>query len=326
MKLRHRLRNVLAWILSFLLLGGLGLLLLLKVPIEDPVSPPSSFAPRDTRKNLPEINFQVFETGYSEAPEAYMEQGGSLWRNRRMTHSAVVISHPKGRVVLDSGLGSQFHEEVEQSPWVHRIFARFFIPTQALSRQAGFPNLDPKRDFFLLSHAHWDHVGGTRDFPEIPVKLLAEERSFATNLALSESHGVLPRQIQDLEARFAGLELTDRPYENFSRSLDLFGDGSIVLVSLAGHTPGSLGVFANLNNGMRYLFVGDALWSVDSEGRPQARSRLAEWTSDLEKMEARKTRLRLRELIRHSNEVTLVPIHDSKALQKLRPIDETSGS
>lgn len=311
--------------MTLLLLGVLSLILILRWPMEDPFQNPSTFAPRSEMKKLPKIGLKVFETGYSEAPESYAIRDGSFFRMRRMSHSAVLIEHPQGRVILDSGFGTHFSEENAAQAWLQGRFANwFFTPTQPLAKNPQFPTLDPKRDLFLISHLHWDHLGGALDFPPIPVKVLSAEKDFASDRRRSEPHGVYPQHISALGERLQTIELMPKPYENFAQSLDLFGDQSIVLVELPGHTPGSLGVFVNLRSGDRLLFVGDALWFVDEAGRPEARSRVAEWTSDFDKMRARSTRQKLAELIAHSNEVTLVPIHDSKALEKALAITQKS--
>ncbi len=57
--------------------------------------------------------------------------------------------------------------------------------------------------------------------------------------------------------RWRALEFTDGPYVGFERSLDMFKDGSVVLVPLAGHTAGHTGMFLNLPSGKRYFFTGD---------------------------------------------------------------------
>ncbi|MCE9625454.1 MAG: MBL fold metallo-hydrolase [Deltaproteobacteria bacterium] len=315
------LKKVLLVGVTFFLLAVLGLILALKYPVRDPALHASHFAARASMKNLPTLQLQVFETGYSTAPEAYVRRGGELLEKERLTHSVVLIRHPKGNIVLDSGLGMHFSEQVARASWDHRLLDPLtFFPTMPLAKQAAFPILDPKRDFFLISHAHFDHLGGALDFPDIPVRMLAAEKEFSEIPEDPFRHGVFPEQISALKHRLVPIQLKNEPYENFSQSLDLFGDGSIVLVSLAGHTPGSLGVFANLPDGQRILFVGDALWTVDERGQPEARSPVAEWTSDFDKTQARLTRLKLAELIAHSNEVTLVPIHDSRALEKVQKL------
>jgi len=320
--MRH-LKNIFAVVLTCLLLGVLALILCLRYPVQDPMLEPSQFAPRPSMKKLPPITMKVFETGYSPAPEAYVKRGGSLFRLARLTHSVVLLEHPKGKVVLDSGLGKAFLAQVSRVSWDHRLLDPItFIPTRPLVTQSEFPRLNPERDFFLISHAHFDHLSGAGDFPDIPVKMLAKEADFMSSPEGTSRHGIFAEQVAAVRDRVVPLQLKDVPYENFRQSLDLFGDGSIILVSLAGHTPGSLGVFVNLPTGQRFLFVGDALWTTDEQGKAEARSPVAEWTSDFDKVQARLVRLKLAELIAHSNEVTLVPIHDSRALAKVQRLSQ----
>src|SRR5207253_1345943 len=58
------------------------------------------------------------------------------------------------------------------------------------------------------------------------------------------------------------LRFEPTPYETFDESADLYGDGSVVVVPLRGHTPGSVGVFVNLSPTRRLFYLGDA---VDDE-------------------------------------------------------------
>ena len=59
---------------------------------------------------------------------------------------------------------------------------------------------------------------------------------------------MIPQQAKMLEdGRVRELRFSDTPYEIYPQSLDLYKDGSIVLVPLPGHTPGSVGVFINLD-------------------------------------------------------------------------------
>src|SRR3984893_3839078 len=60
-------------------------------------------------------------------------------------------------------------------------------------------------------------------------------------------------------AQRSSMTLTVPPVLTFTRSHDLFGDGSVVLVDLAGHTPGSVGVLLHTSGGY-VLLAGDAAW------------------------------------------------------------------
>jgi glyoxylase-like metal-dependent hydrolase (beta-lactamase superfamily II) len=46
----------------------------------------------------------------------------------------------------------------------------------------------------------------------------------------------------------------------FERSLDIYNDNTLVLVSLAGHTPDQMGLFLNTSAGKHCFFIGDTTW------------------------------------------------------------------
>jgi len=63
-------------------------------------------------------------------------------------------------------------------------------------------------------------------------------------------------------------ELDGPPVLTFTRSHDLFGDGSVVLVDLAGHTPGSVGVLLHTSAGPVLLAGDGRLAYVPSRRHP----------------------------------------------------------
>ena len=69
------------------------------------------------------------------------------------------------------------------------------------------------------------------------------------------------------------MDLINSEYEGFAKSLDVFEDGSVVLVDLTGHTDGQVGMFLNLPSGERYFFIGDTTWSelgvINNKPRPK---------------------------------------------------------
>jgi glyoxylase-like metal-dependent hydrolase (beta-lactamase superfamily II) len=312
------IKNIFVWLLTIVLLSLLGVLILLKYPIKEPPYKPSSFAHRPKMDHLPDVKIEVLETGYSSSPEAFVKLGGDLFKMQRMIHPAILIHHPKGIVILDSGLGNEVEQEVQEAGWAMKLFP--FKVVRALGQQPRIQELKDKIRFFVISHIHWDHISGLLDVPEVPIRILPAEKEFAMHTKNPYEHGIFPPLVEKIKDRIQPLELTDTPYENFSKSLDLFGDQSIVVVPLPGHTPGSLGVFVNLPSGKRFFLIGDAVWNVDTAGNPQPRPLLAELFSDFDRHQARLTRRRLQELIEHSNEITLVPTHDEKALEKVSAI------
>ncbi|HUB05468.1 MAG TPA: hypothetical protein VMB50_00615, partial [Myxococcales bacterium] len=100
----------------------------------------------------------------------------------------------------------------------------------------------------------------------------------------------------------------------------LFGDGSVVLVPLPGHTPGSLGVFLNNVHGHRVLFVGDAVWSSDGISLPSQRPLLMSRLVDFDREEVSDTIWRLRHLHERDPQVLIVPAHDGAALKAVEAL------
>jgi glyoxylase-like metal-dependent hydrolase (beta-lactamase superfamily II) len=65
------------------------------------------------------------------------------------------------------------------------------------------------------------------------------------------------------------------PFGPFPDSLDLLGDGSLVLVPLPGHTPGHMGMVVTVDD-ERWLLAGDAAFSHD--GFASAAPEIAAWS------------------------------------------------
>jgi glyoxylase-like metal-dependent hydrolase (beta-lactamase superfamily II) len=164
----------------------------------------------------------------------------------------------------------------------------------------------------ILSHSHWDHISGLEDFPQAEVWAARAEIDYIDRLPVGE----LVRRMKD-KIRWKAIEFSDGAYENFDRSLDLFKDGSIVLVPLPGHTPGSLGMFVNLRSGKRFLFTGDLTWSVEGVEIPTERPWIARKLVDLDEEEVRRSIVKVHLLRQRYPELIVVPAHDRRVHDRL---------
>lgn len=75
---------------------------------------------------------------------------------------------------------------------------------------------------------------------------------------------LLPSQVNVPDVAWKVYDLENRPFASFERRRDVFGDGSVVLVPLSGHTPGSVGLFFTAASGQQYCFCGDVVWKVEA--------------------------------------------------------------
>jgi glyoxylase-like metal-dependent hydrolase (beta-lactamase superfamily II) len=198
----------------------------------------------------------------------WLEFGKSLG----FTASGLLIHHPRGDVLVDAGQSQRFSEELKDPS----VDARFYLglvpgalvgpaPASKVVQNAG---VDPKTlVWFIPTHVHSDHVGGLMDLPDVPILLPRAEMDWLSRaLQPVEGHGpfnVLPAHARRMSAHLHEATFSATPYETFPARHDVFDDGAIVLVSLAGHTPGSVGVFVNAPP-MRLFYVGDAINEVSA--------------------------------------------------------------
>lgn len=110
--------------------------------------------------------------------------------------------------------------------------------------------------------------------------------------------------------RFEAVPLDGPPVLTVPASHDVFGDGTVLLCDLAGHTPGHVGILLSLRSGRRLLLAGDAVWNTRQLQLVRQRPALSRLT-DTDPEAAYRTVIRLSRLPR---EITVLPAHDHATL------------
>jgi N-acyl homoserine lactone hydrolase len=176
-----------------------------------------------------------------------------------------LVEHPgAGPMLVDTG----FHPSVAMAP--HEAFGRlagFVIkdvtmdPGQAVSAQLRALGIQPAEvRNVVMTHLHSDHASGISDFPESTFVVSTDEWAAAS--AGGRTKGYWGRQFDhafDWRMVDFGSDEADS-FSTFGRSFDLFGDGSVRLVSTPGHTRGHLSVILRLSN-RDVLLTGDAAYT-----------------------------------------------------------------
>lgn len=194
------------------------------------------------------------------APAMVVAEGARRPVRLALGMTSFLVVHPRGRFLVDPSMCSDVHDRVLPAlPGPLRVFAAPDRPVAGIVDVLARVGREPDDiDFVLPTHLHWDHVAGLLDLPTaLPVRTLPVERAFALEGA-EPPLGVARLPLTDRTVDT--YELDGPPVLSFERSHDLFSDGSVVLVDLAGHTPGSVGVLLALRDGQRVLLAGDAVW------------------------------------------------------------------
>lgn len=222
-----------------------------------------------TKRRIDGLKIEIFNTGSVVAPGGAVSSIKS-WRARaRLDMPAFLIRHPtQGPIVFDTGL----HPDIATMPAKKLGRLRhFFVPFEAAPgqdlvsqlRKAGIEAEGVR--WVILSHLHLDHTGAIGAFPNATVLVDRREWEHARAAKPIERLGY-DLDFSALESRLT-LRLVDLSsavaYGAFDRAEDLFQDGTIFLVDFSGHTPGSLGLWVNLDEGP-VLLAGDATWLLDN--------------------------------------------------------------
>jgi N-acyl homoserine lactone hydrolase len=241
-----------------------------------------------------------------------------------MTGSSILVKHPAGDLLIDTGNSMHFDDEISNYPFPLRLKLKNLagqlspeVPLPELMRLVGG---DPaKIRWVVLSHVHLDHAGGLMDLPRVPVLLTREELQFAFDPAVQAKGLVVPAHTQRFPPTDAPtLKFDPHPYETFDESADLYGDGSVVVVPLRGHTPGSVGIFVNLDPHRRLFYVGDAVDEARGFEDRVGKSLLLRDT-DNDPARADAIVAKLNQLHQMVPELAIIPAHGRSAYLKFFP-------
>jgi N-acyl homoserine lactone hydrolase len=151
-----------------------------------------------------------------------------------------LVEHSRGLVLFDTGIATEAVEDpltvfsADELAFNHLVYERGHRPDVQI-QDLGF-TLD-QVTHVVVSHLHHDHSGGLRLFPGA---------QFFSGLG-EMPHAYWPFPAQRGQFRRADFDPTrDFSWNEIGSDYDLFGDGSVTVLTLPGHTPGSVGLLVKL--------------------------------------------------------------------------------
>jgi glyoxylase-like metal-dependent hydrolase (beta-lactamase superfamily II) len=263
------------------------------------------------------IGLDLHLTGACRHPE-YSTRRDAPLRPCSFPMYAAVLNRGGDLAVFDPGYAPRFNTATEPFP---ERFYRWLTPVRippdaALAHRLAQSGRHAAARTVILSHFHADHIAGLADFPD--AHIVCSRRAYEHFRALSGFGAVRAGYLKallpaDFETRVTYAEdLPARPLPRvfwpFTEGRDAFGDGSVLLVPLPGHSVGQIGAAFIGADGQARLLIADAAWSVPALHADAPPPWLTMWLIG-SPGDFRATWSRLRQLITHNPDTRLIACH-----------------
>ncbi len=232
---------------------------------------------------------------------------------------AFLVEHPGfGPFLIDTG----FHASVAVDPKQNlgRLNALFFkdiemTQADAVSAQLRSRGIEPGAlGLVVMTHLHVDHASAISDFPSATYLVSRREWEAAVE-PRGASRGYIRRQFDHaFDFRLVDFDSSAADsFASFGRSYDVFGDGSVRVVSTPGHTFGHLSVVLRLA-GREALVAGDAIYTMRTMRDSHLPYRVVD--EHLFRRSLREIQL----YAEQTPDALIIPGHDMAAWRELQPV------
>jgi N-acyl homoserine lactone hydrolase len=179
-----------------------------------------------------------------------------------------VIDHAKGLVVFDTGNNAALSDGKCKTHWAAGL-CDLLKPSQkredVIDMQLKKLGYQPEQvKVVVTSHAHLDHIGNIKLFPKA-IHVIQKKELY---------QAWWPEKFQGREGGVFVMGDFDGPARGFNfleleGDYDLFGDGTVTVITTPGHTLGHQSLKVKLPSGKTIVMAQDAIWMKENiEGYP----------------------------------------------------------
>lgn len=193
----------------------------------------------------PSLTLHVFECGQVNVHDiSLFSPGVNEGQAKELTSSCYLIQHPKGKMIWDTGL-----PDALKGNKADKFGGKLTLSVNnTLSDQLTAINIKPEDIEYLgISHFHGDHTGNANVFKHAQLFIQQAEYDAAFG-ETPEKFGFNPASYQQLDRSKMRILKGDH---------DVFSDGTVIIKTAPGHTPGHQMLLVNLEQEGPIMLSGD---------------------------------------------------------------------
>jgi N-acyl homoserine lactone hydrolase len=193
------------------------------------------------------------DCGHSLAnDESVWTPGENIGKSIEFSSTCYLIRHGGSSLMWDTGVPEATMGDPKGWSTLPKLIV-YHLDRTITSQLAEIGLKTSDIDYVAISHTHGDHIGNVKLFPDATVLLQRAEYDWINSGPLTDPNlnqlVILARQLMGPPKN---LKLIDG-------DLDVFGDGSVILISTPGHTPGSQSLMVHLANSGYIVLSGDVV-------------------------------------------------------------------
>ena len=218
-----------------------------------------------------------------------------------MSVPCFLVAHPKGTLLWDTGVLPDSVFASGSGGSITQGRATVTKPLKAQLAAVGYAPADIT--YLALSHCHYDHTANANDFAGATWLTRQAERDAMFSQPVAYARCINPENFNALR-NSKTVSLKDEDY-------DVFGDGTVILKSAPGHTPGHQVLFLKLRK------TGPIMLSGDLYHYPEERAQHHVPTTDFNREQTAATREMIEAFLKKSGAQLWIQ-HDFTANAKLK--------
>ncbi len=241
-------------------------------------------------EEVPDMEMWRLDCGTFELSDTAPFSDAHLYdgEKRTLTDSCYLIRHGEQYLLWDTGLPSALKGQ-SVTQWVFTLSV-----TKTIKEQLAEIGIDPAQVTHVgISHYHDDHIGQAAEFPNAQLVIGTLDAEAVTSGEMEQTRAQLAPWLAEGATGDVRRRRTD---------LDLFEDGSVVIMSMPGHTPGHASLLVRLPETGNVLLTGDLYHfeeQIANRGVPEFNTDRADTLASFERFNATAKALNATVVIQH---------------------------